>query len=191
MMRNGSSRQSLYDLVEDMRKDFDKYTSKSLSLSTQQINSLNKIGSSTGNNPYNVSFTSSATVSKLMTPSTVSANTSNATSATNAPQNDLAGTKYAQIAGHYAVGTPWVPEDQVAVLHRGEMVVPADVNPLGHPEVAAYTDNSDVVDAIRWLGTVIGTKIDEVERKMDNLPTSSAPTYPYKTPSMTDIAFSF
>ena len=30
----------------------------------------------------------------------------------------------------YAVGTPWVPSDQLAMLHEGEMIVPAQFNPL-------------------------------------------------------------
>lgn len=30
----------------------------------------------------------------------------------------------------YAKGTPYMPEDQIALLHKGEMVVPADFNPM-------------------------------------------------------------
>lgn len=33
--------------------------------------------------------------------------------------------------GHgYKVGTPWIPQDQVAILHKGEAVIPSDVNPF-------------------------------------------------------------
>lgn len=35
--------------------------------------------------------------------------------------------------GHgYAKGTPYMPEDQIALLHKGEMVVPADFNPYNN-----------------------------------------------------------
>lgn len=32
----------------------------------------------------------------------------------------------------YAKGTPYMPEDQIALLHKGEMVVPADFNPYNN-----------------------------------------------------------
>ncbi|MEG0601204.1 MAG: hypothetical protein RR494_13625 [Vagococcus sp.] len=32
----------------------------------------------------------------------------------------------------YAQGTPYMPEDQIALLHKGEMVVPADFNPYNN-----------------------------------------------------------
>lgn len=32
----------------------------------------------------------------------------------------------------YAKGTPYLPEDQIALLHKGEMVVPADFNPYNN-----------------------------------------------------------
>ena len=37
-----------------------------------------------------------------------------------------------QVIGHghgYAKGTPYVPEDQLAMIHEGEMIVPAKYNP--------------------------------------------------------------
>ncbi len=37
----------------------------------------------------------------------------------------------------YAKGTPWVPNDQLAFVHRGEAIVPADVNRAGRDARAA------------------------------------------------------
>ena len=73
----------------------------------------------------------------------------------------------------YDQGTPWVPNDQIAYLHQGEMVVPAEFNPLNNngmegdvSSVANYegnnmnSDNSDIVDAITWAVTTLGAKLD-------------------------------
>lgn len=61
----------------------------------------------------------------------------------NGLDNLLAGINYAknrygssgmlQVIGHghgYAKGTGWLPEDQIAMIHKGEMIVPANFNPL-------------------------------------------------------------
>lgn len=39
---------------------------------------------------------------------------------------------YDEFAGNsYAKGTPFLPEDQVAMVHEGEMIIPKDKNPIG------------------------------------------------------------
>ena len=50
----------------------------------------------------------------------------------------------------YAVGTPFVPEDGPAYLHRGEMVVPAAYNPnaTGYRQADS---NAEVVAELRTL----------------------------------------
>ena len=67
----------------------------------------------------------------------------------------------------YAQGTPWVPDTQVALIHEGEMVVPADKNPLNSDNtsnaVGLPTDNSgsdDIVDAIKWQVSRLESKLD-------------------------------
>ena len=38
----------------------------------------------------------------------------------------------------YAQGTPWIPDTQVALIHEGEMIVPAEHNPLNPENQATY-----------------------------------------------------
>jgi hypothetical protein len=60
----------------------------------------------------------------------------------------------------FAQGTPWLPEDQVAVIHQGEMIVPADNNPFNSPISSFNADNSDVVEIVKWMAGVLSTKLD-------------------------------
>lgn len=75
---------------------------------------------------------------------------------------------YSEFAGNsYAVGTPWLENTQVALVHEGEMIVPADVNPLNSttstiPITPSESDNSDVVDALRWAVSRLEAKLDKV-----------------------------
>lgn len=69
----------------------------------------------------------------------------------------------------YRQGTPYVPEDQLALLHKGEAVIPKNSNPLGKNPTKTVTggDNSDVVDAIKEFMTTFGKAIDFLASKMD------------------------
>ncbi|MCH4178118.1 MAG: transglycosylase SLT domain-containing protein, partial [Streptococcaceae bacterium] len=56
----------------------------------------------------------------------------NALAAINYAKNRYGYSGMLDVIGHghgYAQGTPWVPEDQLAMIHEGEMVVPAEYNP--------------------------------------------------------------
>ncbi len=50
----------------------------------------------------------------------------------------------------YAQGTPYVPEDGLAMLHKGEMVIPAAYNPAGR-SASAGGQNDEVVQELRAL----------------------------------------
>ena len=95
--------------------------------------------------------------------------------------------------GTYATGTPFLPEDEVALIHQGEMIVPADKNPLGPSATATMPipqDNEEIVEVLRWLGNVITRKIDEVEQTIQST-NRAYPAKSYQGPSMTDIAFRY
>lgn len=65
----------------------------------------------------------------------------------------------------YAVGSPWIPEDQLAVIHQGEMIVPAEFNPYNDQSTVSteYSGNNmDVVDVLKW-------QISRLEAKMDKI----------------------
>lgn len=108
-------------------------------------------------------------------------------------------------SGHgYAVGTPWIPEDQVAVVHKGEMIVPAKNNPFNTSVSAPVNtgdDNLDsVINVIKWAVNRMEKKTDEVIEAINkssatsntkNYPTTDN-SYSYSNgPSNTDIAFTF
>lgn len=76
----------------------------------------------------------------------------------------------------YAQGTPWVPDTQVALLHPGEAVVPAEYNPFNSMnntnELSAVASpnydslgssgSDDVVDTLQWGIRSISEKLDRL-----------------------------
>lgn len=73
--------------------------------------------------------------------------------------------------GHgYAVGTPFLPNDQIALIHQGEMIVPKAQNPVSssgtiksdYTTYANTNNNDDVVDVVQWAVGRLERKIDEV-----------------------------
>lgn len=75
----------------------------------------------------------------------------------------------------YAQGTPWVPDTQVALLHPGEAVVPAEYNPFNSmnntSELTAVaspnydsigSSGDDIVESIQWGVRSIAEKLDKL-----------------------------
>lgn len=68
----------------------------------------------------------------------------------------------------YAEGTPFVPSDQVALIHQGEMIVPASQNPMNNPTAtvsidrSGSSDNTQVIETMKW-------QVSRLEGKLDRL----------------------
>lgn len=91
---------------------------------------------------------------------------------------------YSQFAGgsstpSYDVGTPWVPNDQLAMIHKGEMIVPADNNPLnklGSSNTSSSSsalsesdddDIQDLIDVMKW-------GFNKLDQRLSNISSSSS-----------------
>ena len=66
----------------------------------------------------------------------------------------------------YEQGTPYVPSDQIALLHEGEMVVPANFNPNNGGKVfnsdgATTEDIQELISVVKQLGTYLAKVIQQ------------------------------
>jgi hypothetical protein len=62
----------------------------------------------------------------------------------------------------YKQGTPYVPEDQIAMLHKGEMVVPEDHNPMNNGKKLGNDDDLDeIIKLLKWGFNYLGAKLSE------------------------------
>lgn len=52
----------------------------------------------------------------------------------------------------YDTGTPWVPNDQIALIHKGEMIVPASANPVNNSSNSGSDDSTidDLIQVVKW-----------------------------------------
>ena len=105
-----------------------------------------------------------------------------------------------EFAGNqYALGTPWVPEDQIALLHEGEAVVPAYSNPFSELGNLATFDSSnfensplsdtsgdtdDVIDTLKWV-------VSRLEMKLDSVISAVGGTRGRMTSSYSDVDTTF
>jgi hypothetical protein len=76
-------------------------------------------------------------------------------------------------ASSYAVGTPWIPNDQVALIHQGEMIVPADSNPMNNVSDSISlgpepNNNSEMIDVMKWQIHRLESKLDKVITAINN-----------------------
>lgn len=73
----------------------------------------------------------------------------------------------AKVLNKYEQGTPYVPTDQIALLHKGEMVVPKDQNPMNSGKVISSSDDEMLakvdkfMQLVQWGFEFIGKKQGE------------------------------
>lgn len=68
----------------------------------------------------------------------------------------------AKVLNKYEQGTPYVPSDQIALLHKGEMVVPKENNPMNSgTTIPTGTDLTDLIQLLKWGFEFLGKKLDE------------------------------
>lgn len=95
----------------------------------------------------------------------------------------------------HALGTPFLPQDEVALIHQGEMIVPADKNPLSSATntttVPLMPNNDDIIEALRWLGSIITRNSESIEQAINNSNARPVARTYQQGPSMTDIAFRY
>lgn len=94
--------------------------------------------------------------------------------------------KAVPIQAAYATGTPWVPDDQVAIIHKNEAIIPPDLNPYNNgvsvPFGESSYDNSEVVEAIRQMKDALLAMMQASDQRADRRQQKAS------TPSAVDSA---
>lgn len=94
--------------------------------------------------------------------------------------------KAVPVQAAYATGTPWVPDDQVAIIHKNEAIIPPDLNPYNNgvsvPFGESSYDNSEVVEAIRQMKDALLAMMQASDQRADRRQQKAS------TPSAVDSA---
>lgn len=89
------------------------------------------------------------------------------------------------VKAEYAVGTPWVPDDQVAIIHKNEAIIPPEFNPYNNgvsvPLSSPEYDNSNVVEAIEAMCNKLLAMMSESDNRADRRQSRSNRTSPVDT----------
>lgn len=70
----------------------------------------------------------------------------------------------------YSQGTPWVPNDQIALIHKGEAIVPKEYNPYN--QATAVPNIQGEVESSEQITNVVKWGIHRLERKLDEVITT-------------------
>ncbi len=71
----------------------------------------------------------------------------------------------------YAVGTPFVTEDQVALIHKGEAIIPAKHNPYNQ-DSSEFLKKNDTISVIQYISVPISSPAEvarQTKRKLQEL----------------------
>ena len=52
-------------------------------------------------------------------------------------------------------------KDQLALIHKGEMIIPADKNPIKGGTSIPINDNSEVVQVLKWGFEFLAKKLEQ------------------------------
>ena len=66
----------------------------------------------------------------------------------------------------YAQGTPWVPDTQLALIHQGEMIVPAEHNPLNPKNKEKFDEFKYDVD--KDTDNILNSSLPVIQNDVDN-----------------------
>ena len=72
------------------------------------------------------------------------------------------GNKYYDQFSKYKQGTPWVPDDQLALIHKGEMIVPEEHNPNNPKNLAKSMTKVDNTNTVQNLATTTSQDLKDL-----------------------------
>ena len=76
------------------------------------------------------------------------------------------GSGIGKLFGKYEQGTPWVPDTQLALIHQGEMIVPAEHNPMNPDNQEKFDDFK--YDISKDTNSVINNQLPVLQSDIDN-----------------------
>lgn len=146
-------------------------------------------------NATSASDASTAFLTQYERPADISGNKPTRASQAEAILNQYSGTAATDDSNRFSTydqGTPWVPDDQLAIIHKGEAVIPANVNPYNNTSSVNSSDNLDsVIDIIKWAVNTISSKDDEIISAIQSSNNQQVQQVTNNSPSYSDVTFSF
>lgn len=203
------------DKVSEISSGFAEYKKASKQSDAQMITKLNTIASNTAKTLSNTASTISSTatitsaidklkeqVNKVQNDvSDVNDKTKNLPSLTPSTTASQLSSILTRSGRSYDVGSNYIQSDQIALIHRGEMVVPAEFNPYANPgdfrnyeSDEGHGDNEgtrEIVQTLQWMTGRLEKRLEAVENEVKNSGARGSSYSSERPESMTDIVFQF